>query len=70
MFIAPAIVRNRGRVQVARTKSVPAPVGGWNDRDSLANMPEQDAVILKNLWPLPSKVVLRRGYSNYSTGYS
>lgn len=48
--------------------SIPAPVGGWNDRDSLAAMDEKDAVILDNLFPLPSKVILRKGSSSWSTG--
>ena len=30
----------------SRSVSVPAPVGGWNARDALADMPETDAVIL------------------------
>lgn len=49
--------------------SVPAPVGGWNARDSLADMAAADAVILKNWFPSTSELVLRFGYSQYSTGY-
>lgn len=52
----------------ARVDSLPAPVGGWNARDSLANMPSTDAVYLTNLFPSTSSVILRGGYTNYATG--
>ena len=41
--------------------NVPAPVGGWNARDSLASMPAKDAVILDNLFPRATDVALRKG---------
>lgn len=52
------------------SKSLPAPVGGLNDRDSLADMPPADAVILENWWPYPSQVGVRKGCLNWSTGYT
>ena len=48
--------------------SLPAPVGGWNARDSLANMAPTDAVTLDNLFPGVSSVSLRGGYSKHATG--
>jgi hypothetical protein len=48
--------------------SLPAPVGGWNARDSLANMAPTDAVVLDNLFPSVSSVNLRGGYTNHATG--
>jgi hypothetical protein len=63
-----ATARNPSRQQQATTKSIPAPVGGWNDRDSLAAMDEKDAVILDNFFPLPSKVIIRKGSSSWATG--
>ena len=54
----------------ANATSVPAPVGGLNDRDSLADMPAKDAVILNNWWPYPSEVAVRKGYSDWATGFS
>lgn len=60
---------NIGRQKSGAT-SIPAPVGGLNDRDSLAAMPPEDAVILTNWWPEPSKVSVRKGFQNWSTGYS
>ena len=52
----------------AVTASVSAPIGGWNARDSIANMPPLDAVTLNNFWPTPTSVQLRLGYTQFSTG--
>ena len=54
----------------AKTASIPAPIGGWNARDSLAQMAPTDAVQLVNFFPTPTDVTLRSGYSKYSTGIS
>jgi hypothetical protein len=60
----------RRLVQQARANvaSLPAPVGGWNARDSLANMAPVDAVILENYFPGVSNVNLRGGYTKHATG--
>jgi len=68
MLLEPALRKNQRRAQQLITASVPAPVGGWNDRDSLAVMDPRDAPILVNYWPQPSKVVLRAGESTWTTG--
>jgi hypothetical protein len=52
----------------ANVASLPAPVGGWNARDSIANMEPTDAVTLENMFPTVSSVVLRGGYTEYATG--
>jgi hypothetical protein len=52
----------------ALTTSMTSPIGGWNARDSVAAMPSTDAVTLTNLYPTPTDVILRRGYSKYSIG--
>ena len=52
----------------AISKSFPAPVGGWNARDSIADMDEKDAVILTNFFPSTTSVNLRGGYSQFATG--
>lgn len=54
--------------RTAVTASIPAPIGGWNARDSLAEMDPMDAVQLINLFPTPSDVTLRKGYTKSSTG--
>lgn len=56
------------RAPTVHTKSVPAPIGGWNVRDSLAEMQSKDAVILDNFFPLTTEVMLRYGFSNHVTG--
>jgi hypothetical protein len=52
----------------ATTASVPAPIGGWNARDSVAEMNPLDAVVLNNFFPTPSQIQLRKGYTQYATG--
>lgn len=52
----------------ATTASIPAPIGGWNARDSLAQMSPTDAVQLINFFPTPTSVTLRSGYAKSSTG--
>ena len=54
----------------ATTASVPAPIGGWNARDSVAEMNPLDAVVLNNFYPTPSQIQLRKGYTKYATGIS
>ncbi|MDQ0084585.1 hypothetical protein J2W35_004954 [Variovorax boronicumulans] len=56
-------------MQTARTASFPAPIGGLNARDPLAAMKPTDAVILENWWPGPSSVEVRKGWTQWSTGY-
>jgi hypothetical protein len=52
----------------AVTTSLPAPIGGWNARDSLAQMNPLDAVQMVNFFPTPTDVTLRSGYTKSSTG--
>ena len=59
----------RARKPVAVSKSLPAPVGGWNARDSIADMDEKDAVILTNFFPSTTSVNLRGGYTQFATGF-
>lgn len=56
------------RRQVSKTASVPAPSGGLNARDALADMPPEDAVIMENWFPTPTSVNLRSGSKTWSTG--
>lgn len=68
-MLIPATRRaNRGRV--SNTASIAAPIGGWNARDSLADMKETDAVVLDNIFPTTNDVMIRYGYSNHVTGIS
>jgi len=52
----------------ATTASLPSPIGGWNARDSLAEMNQLDAVQMVNFFPTPTDVTLRKGYTKTSTG--
>ena len=52
----------------ATTTSMASPIGGWNARDSLAEMNPLDAVELVNWFPTPSDLTLRKGYTKHSTG--
>lgn len=45
-------------------RTIPAPIGGLNARDALANMPETDAVILDNFFPQRTWVETRNGAAN------
>lgn len=56
------------QTQRSRPASTPAPVGGWNKRDAIANMDEKDAIILDNIFPTPSDVMVRKGYPQFATG--
>ena len=52
----------------ARTTSVASPLGGWNARDSVAEMNPMDATKLENFFPTPSDVSLRKGWTTQATG--
>lgn len=53
---------NRARRTVARAAQITAPVGGWDASSALADMPGDRAVQLKNWFPQPGYVEVRRGY--------
>jgi hypothetical protein len=50
--------------------TVPAPVGGWNVRDSLAAMDPEDAVTLDNWFPGFGSCISRAGSSVFASGIS
>lgn len=52
----------------ATATSIPSPVNGLNDRDSIADMPPSDAVVLDNWWPYPSYLAIRKGRTPHVTG--
>ena len=54
----------------AQVQSLPAPLGGWNARDSFANMDPADAITLINMFPTVSNLTLRGGYTQHATGLS
>ena len=54
--------------QAAQVATVPAPVGGINAYNSLASMPETDAIALVNLFPQDYGLYLRKGFRRHATG--
>ena len=58
----------KSQITISGVKQYPAPVGGWNARDALADMNPQDAVILQNWFPLPSYCEVRGGHATSATG--
>lgn len=50
--------------------TAPAPIGGWNTRDSIAAMPPSDAVILDNWFPSSTSVDLRKGSVTWASGFA
>lgn len=54
--------------QRSQTVNLPAPIGGWNARDSLAQMAPEDAVSLTNWFPTTSDVMVRAGFTKFATG--
>jgi len=64
----PVTVRESLTGSLNATRSVPAPVGGWNARDALAEMKSTDAIRLTNIFPRPTYCEVRGGATNWATG--
>lgn len=60
----------QGRGRKSSSRSITAPVGGWNARDSIAAMNVADAVIMDNFFPRTTDVMVRKGYTDWATGLS
>lgn len=60
----------RGRAPATAVHTLVAPVGGLNDRDAWATMPNQYAIILENWWVEPSRLVTRKGYESWASGFT
>lgn len=58
------------RTSKIRTGSIPAPVGGLNARDSIADMKPTDAVIMDNWVPGTTSASIRLGYTAWVTGFA
>lgn len=54
--------------QRSEPRTIPAPVGGLNGRDSLANMAETDAYMLDNVFPGTSTCRVRKGITRHAHG--
>lgn len=54
--------------RVSGQTSIPAPTGGLNAKDPLADMAVDEAVIMDNYFPMPSSVRTRGGSLDHATG--
>lgn len=54
----------------ARSPTLKAPVGGWDARESIADMPADRALFMDNWFPETDKVTVRRGSASHATGLS
>lgn len=63
------MVAKKRQSQNSRLQSLPAPVGGWNKRDSIANMDEKDAVTMENWFPGTGDVMVRKGWTLHRDAY-
>lgn len=63
----PQELRARPGYQKSASTSLPAPIGGLNARDSVANMKSTDATEMVNLFPKTTSVDVRNGYTAWST---
>lgn len=66
----PALQRGSRGAAALTVKSIPAPIGGINARDSEAAMAPTDAISMENFWPDSTEVSLRKGASFHLTGMS
>jgi len=56
------------RFRTSTRSPTPAPIGGWNTRDEVGNMPVQDAEILDNWIPDVNSVKPRKGFEQFASG--
>lgn len=66
-FRVPSYERGGGRGRErGRPTSSPAPIGGWNAKDPIANMAETDALRLDNWFPEERQVRVRSGFAKHT----
>lgn len=58
-----------GRAQISGSTTVQAPTGGLNAFNPISNMPETDAIILRNFFPEAFGCRVRRGFVQHATGF-
>lgn len=68
-MIRQALQASRARqvLGVAGPIQLPAPVGGWNTRDSIAGLPPEYATVLDNWFPRVGECVQRGGSQSFAT---
>jgi hypothetical protein len=68
MFSSVAMKSQYSRAQDSQSISIPAPTGGVNARDAIANMPPTDCIIADNWFGTPSYIQIRNGARSWATG--
>ena len=64
-----AVRRTQTRTRpTTRFGRLPAPVGGWNAKDPIAEIPPTDAIVLDNFVPRPGYVENRKGSAAWVSG--
>ncbi len=66
MLLARAPANPRVRKAVSKASPIQAPVGGWDASSALANMPADRAVQLKNWFPQPGWIEVRKGWKYHA----
>lgn len=56
------------RAQISNTTTIPAPTGGLNAFNPISNMPETDAILMRNFFPEPFGCRVRKGFKEHATG--
>jgi hypothetical protein len=54
----------------SKSSSLPAPTGGWDTREAIADMPIDHAPIMDNWFPGTDKVIVRRGSAEHASDMS
>ena len=67
LMLRQPVGRKKTRQRVVKSTTVPAPVAGWDAKNPLASMPPLAAVQLKNWFPQPGWVEVRRGYKVHAS---
>ena len=57
-----------GKAQFSGSTTVPSPIGGLNAINPISAMPESDAILMRNFFPEPYGVTVRKGYKEHATG--
>lgn len=60
--------KRQSKGEISSSKTLIAPVKGWNARDPISNMGPGYALYLQNWWPTPTNVQLRKGAADHVTG--
>lgn len=59
---------NASRRQTSTVKFVPPPIKGWNAREDMTDMDQDEAIVLENLIPSDTGVFMRKGCTEWVTG--